>query len=80
MLQTIAKVKGQVTNQLIVLRFTLNSTVTLYLQSQFINVAAPSDPPRPILVLLLMSMVNEKQPFSLRCSVLYCVQENFSSF
>jgi hypothetical protein len=26
------------------------------------------------LILLLMSMVNEKQPFSLRCSVLYCVQ------
>ena len=43
-------------------------------QAQFIGVAAPSEPPRPVLVLLLMSMVNEKQPFALRCSVLYCVQ------
>jgi len=43
-------------------------------QAQFSGVSAPSEPPRSVLVLLLMSMVNEKQPFSLRCSVLYCVQ------
>lgn len=30
------------------------------------NVMAPSNPPRPAVVVLLMSMVNEKQPFSLR--------------
>lgn len=29
-------------------------------------VLAPSNPPRPAIVVLLMSMVNEKQPFSLR--------------
>ncbi|CAH2983907.1 unnamed protein product [Chilo suppressalis] len=38
------------------------------------NVMAPSNPPRPAIVVLLMSMVNEKQPFSLRCAVLYCFQ------
>lgn len=38
------------------------------------NVMAPSNPPRPCIVVLLMSMVNEKQPFSLRCAVLYCFQ------
>ena len=35
---------------------------------------APSIPPRPALVVLLMSMVNEKQPLSLRIAVLYCLQ------
>lgn len=30
------------------------------------NVIAPSYPPRPAIIVLLMSMVNEKQPFSLR--------------
>ncbi|CAB3252910.1 unnamed protein product [Arctia plantaginis] len=38
------------------------------------NVMAPSNPPRACIVLLLMSMVNEKQPFSLRCAVLYCFE------
>ncbi|KAI5634891.1 hypothetical protein NE865_12374 [Phthorimaea operculella] len=38
------------------------------------SVMAPSNPPRPAIVVLLMSMVNEKQPFSLRCAVLYCFQ------
>ncbi|KAJ9591959.1 hypothetical protein L9F63_001471, partial [Diploptera punctata] len=43
-------------------------------QEYFANVMAPSNPPRPAVVVLLMSMVNEKQPFILRCSVLYCFQ------
>ncbi|KAJ8893898.1 hypothetical protein PR048_006499 [Dryococelus australis] len=43
-------------------------------QDYFASVMAPSNPPRPAIVVLLMSMVNEKQPFVLRCSVLYCFQ------
>lgn len=43
-------------------------------QEYFASVTAPSNPPRPAIVVLLMSMVNEKQPFTLRCSVLYCFQ------
>lgn len=43
-------------------------------QEYFANVMAPSNPPRPAIVVLLMSMVNEKQPFVLRCAVLYCFQ------
>lgn len=43
-------------------------------QEYFANVMAPSNPPRPAIVVLLMSMVNEKQPFLLRCAVLYCFQ------
>ncbi|XP_072945057.1 general vesicular transport factor p115 [Epargyreus clarus] len=38
------------------------------------NVVAPSNPPRPAIVVLLMSMVNEKQPIYLRCAILYCFQ------
>uniref|UniRef100_A0A6B2EB74 General vesicular transport factor p115 n=1 Tax=Phlebotomus kandelakii TaxID=1109342 RepID=A0A6B2EB74_9DIPT len=37
-------------------------------------VMAPSNPPRPAIVVLLMSMVNEKQPLALRCAVLYCFE------
>ncbi|EEC02728.1 vesicle docking protein P115, putative [Ixodes scapularis] len=43
-------------------------------QEYFASVNAPSSPPRPAIVVLLMSMVNEKQPFVLRCAVLYCFQ------
>lgn len=43
-------------------------------QGYFASVNAPSNPPRPAIVVLLMSMVNERQPFVLRCAVLYCFQ------
>lgn len=43
-------------------------------QEYFCTVNAPSNPPRPAIVVLLMSMVNEKQPFLLRCAVLYCFE------
>jgi hypothetical protein len=33
-----------------------------------------TNPPRPIIVILLMSMINEKQPFHLRFSILYCFE------
>lgn len=43
-------------------------------QEYFNQVLAPSNPPKPAIVILLMSMVNEKQPLVLRCAVLYCFQ------
>lgn len=43
-------------------------------QDYFGRVMAPLEPPKPVLVILLMSMINEKQPFELRCAVLYCFQ------
>ncbi|XP_055599040.1 general vesicular transport factor p115 [Uranotaenia lowii] len=43
-------------------------------QEYFNSFLAPSNPPRPALIVLLMSMVNEKQPLPLRCAVLYCFQ------
>ncbi|KAF2353198.1 Vesicle tethering protein Uso1/P115-like head domain [Trinorchestia longiramus] len=42
-------------------------------QNFFSNVMAPSKPPRPAVVVLLMSMVNEKQAVGLRSAVLYCL-------
>lgn len=43
-------------------------------QEYLSSVMAPSNPPRPAIVVLLMSMVNEKQPLPLRCGVLYCFE------
>lgn len=43
-------------------------------QDYLSQVMAPSNPPRPAIVVLLMSMVNEKQPLNLRCAVLYCFE------
>ncbi|XP_013106383.1 general vesicular transport factor p115 [Stomoxys calcitrans] len=43
-------------------------------QEQLSKVMAPSTPPRPVIVVLLMSMINEKQLLALRCSVLYSFQ------
>ena len=43
-------------------------------QDDLNHVLAPSNPPRPALVVLLMSMINEKQLLSLRCAILYCFQ------
>ncbi|CAH0395878.1 unnamed protein product [Bemisia tabaci] len=43
-------------------------------QEYFASVMAPSNPPKEAIVVLLMSMVNERQPFFLRCAVLYSFQ------
>lgn len=43
-------------------------------QEFFNSIMAPSSPPQPAIVVLLMSMVNEKQNLDLRCAVLYCFQ------
>ena len=43
-------------------------------QTLFSAVMMQTNPPRPIIVILLMSMINDKQPFHLRCSILYCFE------
>jgi hypothetical protein len=43
-------------------------------QQFFSTVMAPSTPPRQLIIILLMSMINEKQTFSLRYSIFYCIQ------
>jgi hypothetical protein len=43
-------------------------------QQFFSTVMAPSTPPRQLLIILLMSMINEKQTFALRYSIFYCIQ------
>ncbi|XP_022219825.2 general vesicular transport factor p115 [Drosophila obscura] len=43
-------------------------------QCELSHVMAPSNPPRPAIVVLLMSMINEKQLLALRCAVLYCFE------
>ena len=40
-------------------------------QDTFALVTAPSVPPRAVLILLLLSMVNEKQPFELRYVIFF---------
>lgn len=43
-------------------------------QEYFSSVCVPTTPPRPAIAILLLCMVNDKQPFYLRCAVLYCFQ------
>uniref|UniRef100_UPI00358F2602 general vesicular transport factor p115 isoform X2 n=1 Tax=Myxine glutinosa TaxID=7769 RepID=UPI00358F2602 len=45
-------------------------------QEYFASVNAPSTPPRPAIVVLLLSMVSERQSFALRCAILYCLQSS----
>lgn len=43
-------------------------------QEYFGHLQAPSNPPSSAIVILLMSLVNDKQPFTLRTAILYCFQ------
>uniref|UniRef100_T1JUH9 Vesicle tethering protein Uso1/P115-like head domain-containing protein n=2 Tax=Tetranychus urticae TaxID=32264 RepID=T1JUH9_TETUR len=43
-------------------------------QQYFSSLEAPVEPPKSLLVLLVMSMVDEKQCFDLRCAILYCFE------
>ncbi|CAF0812047.1 unnamed protein product [Brachionus calyciflorus] len=43
-------------------------------QQLFSTVMMQSMPPKPIIIILLLSMINEKQPFHLRSSILYCFE------
>ena len=43
-------------------------------QQYFASVTTPSDPPRPAILAILMSMVTEKQILTLRLVALYCFQ------
>lgn len=43
-------------------------------QEFFDKFSAPTEPPKPAIVVLLMSMVNEKQSIDLRTAVLYCFE------
>lgn len=43
-------------------------------QEYFGTLVAPSEPPRSATLVLIMSMANERQPFSMRLAALYCVE------